>query len=103
MAATGVIAPVDAARILGAMDNNAGWLTHGRTWAEERYSPLDRINRDNVGRLALAWHYELDTNRGQQATPLVIDGVIYLTTAWSKALALQRAEPRCAPGRPPYG
>lgn len=80
--------PVDAARILAAADNTSDWLTHGRTYAEERHSPLARINRDTVSDLGMAWDFELDTDRGQEATPLVIDGVIYLTSAWSKAFAL---------------
>lgn len=79
---------VDAARITGAADNNSDWLTHGRTYAEDRNSPLDQINRDTVADLGMAWDFELDTDRGQEATPLVIDGVIYLTSAWSKAFAL---------------
>jgi len=79
---------VDAARIVSAADNTADWLTHGRTWAEERHSPSDQINRDTVSGLGLAWSFELDTNRGQEATPLVIDGVIYFTSAWSKAFAV---------------
>lgn len=64
------------------------WLSHGRTYAEQRFSPLDQINPSTVGRLGLAWSYEFDTARGQEATPLVIDGVIYTTTAWSKVVAL---------------
>lgn len=80
--------PVTAARIHSAAGNNADWLTHGRTYAEERNSPLAQINRSSVEDLGLAWSFELDTDRGQEATPLVIDGVIYFTSAWSKAFAL---------------
>ena len=80
--------PVDAQRLLAAADNTQDWLTHGRTYAEERHSPLDTVNRDNVDRLGLAWDFELDTDRGQEATPLVIDGVVYFTSAWSKAFAV---------------
>lgn len=87
-AARSPIQPVDAARIIGAADNNSDWLTHGRTYAEDRNSPLDQINRDTVADLGLAWDFELDTDRGQEATPLVIDGVVYLTSAWSKAFAV---------------
>lgn len=79
---------VDAARITGAADNNSDWLTHGRTYSEARNSPLDQINRDTVAELGMAWDFELDTDRGQEATPLVIDGVVYLTSAWSKAFAV---------------
>ncbi|HLT63517.1 MAG TPA: PQQ-binding-like beta-propeller repeat protein, partial [Pseudohongiella sp.] len=77
---------VNRARILAA--GNSEWLTHGRTYSEQRNSPLSIINRENVSDLGLAWSFELDTDRGQEATPLVIDGVVYLTTAWSKAFAV---------------
>jgi PQQ-dependent dehydrogenase (methanol/ethanol family) len=63
------------------------WLTYGRTYDEQRFSPLSQINRDTVGRLGLAWWAEFDTDRGQEATPLEADGVLYTTTAWSKVYA----------------
>lgn len=67
------------------------WTKHGRTSSEQRFSPLQQINRDTVDGLGLDWSYEFDTSRGQEATPLVIDGVIYTTTAWSKVFALDGA------------
>lgn len=79
---------VDASRLLAASNNNADWLTHGRTYDEQRFSPLARIDQSNVSELKLAWFHELDTTRGQEATPLVIDGVMYVTSAWSKVFAL---------------
>lgn len=89
--ATGAVAaggPVTRTRLLEAELNTHEWLSHGRTYDEQRHSPLDLINRDNVGELGLAWQFELDTDRGQEATPLVIDGVVYFTSAWSKAFAV---------------
>ncbi|XCX40677.1 PQQ-dependent dehydrogenase, methanol/ethanol family (plasmid) [Kozakia baliensis] len=67
------------------------WPQHGRTAYEQRYSPLAQINAETVGHLGLAWHQDLDTFRGQEATPLVIDGVMYITTNWSKIEALDAA------------
>jgi alcohol dehydrogenase (cytochrome c)/quinohemoprotein ethanol dehydrogenase len=84
-------ADVDAARILQADHEPGNWLTHGRTYGEQRYSPLTQISDQNANQLGLAWSYDLDTNRGQEATPLVIDGVMYFTSAWSKAFALDAA------------
>jgi quinohemoprotein ethanol dehydrogenase len=81
-------ADVDAARIVAASNNPADWLTHGRTYDEQRFSPLARIHQGNVSALKLAWYFDFDTNRGQEATPLVIDGVMYVTSAWSKVFAL---------------
>ncbi|GAL96003.1 alcohol dehydrogenase large subunit [Acetobacter tropicalis NRIC 0312] len=69
----------------------ADWQQHGRTAAEQRYSPLSQINTENVKRLGLAWYEDFDTLRGQEGTPLIIDGVMYLTTNWSKVEALNAA------------
>ena len=82
---------VTEARLLSAEDDPGNWLSHGRTYAEQRFSPLTDINDGNVGELSLAWAVELDTNRGQEATPVVVDGVMYLTTAWSKVMAVDAA------------
>ena len=85
--AAGLAANVDAARITGADRDTANWMTYGRTYSEQRFSPLARITADNVKQLGLAWYADLDTNRGQEATPLVIDGVLYVSTAWSMVKA----------------
>jgi alcohol dehydrogenase (cytochrome c)/quinohemoprotein ethanol dehydrogenase len=82
---------VDANRIANADAEPQNWLAHGRTWSEQRFSPLADINPSNVGELGLAWYFDLDTNRGQQASPIVVDGVMYTTSAWSKVQALDAA------------
>src|SRR5687768_9482514 len=66
----------------------ADWPLHGRTADEGRYSPLDRIDTHNVGRLGLAWWLDLDSNRGQEATPIIVDGVMYATSSWSRVYAV---------------
>jgi quinohemoprotein ethanol dehydrogenase len=63
------------------------WLAYGRDYGEQRFSPLNQISADNVSELGLAWFADLDTARGQEATPLMHDGVLYVSTAWSKVLA----------------
>lgn len=68
---------------------DSNWPQHGRTAAEQRYSPLKQINTDTVSRLGLAWYQDFDTFRGQEGTPLVIDGVMYVTTNWSKVEAVE--------------
>jgi quinohemoprotein ethanol dehydrogenase len=78
---------VDAGALTQAARNTEEWLTYGRTYDERRFSPLDRINAANVKDLGLAWFADLDTARGQEATPLVIEGKLYITTAWSKVKA----------------
>ena len=82
------VARVDDARLLAANDEPGQWLAHGRTFDEQRYSPLASINKDTVARLGLAWTYEPGTRRGMEATPLVIDGVMYATGEWSRVYAL---------------
>jgi quinohemoprotein ethanol dehydrogenase len=76
-------ANVDATRITQADKEPGNWMTYGRTYSEQRYSPLTKITADNVKQLGLAWYADLDSNRGQEATPLIIDGVLYVSTAWS--------------------
>ncbi|MDH3439906.1 MAG: PQQ-dependent dehydrogenase, methanol/ethanol family, partial [Gammaproteobacteria bacterium] len=79
---------VDDQRIANADAEPGNWMAHGRTWSEQRYSPLDQINAANVEGLSLAWYADLDTNRGQEATPIVVDGVLFSTSAWSKVQAV---------------
>jgi len=85
---------VDEARLATADQDLDNWMAYGRTWEEQRFSPLTAINDGNVGRLKLAWYADLDTARGQEATPLVVDGVMYTSTAWSKVMALDAATGR---------
>jgi PQQ-dependent dehydrogenase (methanol/ethanol family) len=80
-------ANVDETRILQAERDSANWLTYGRTYSEQRFSPLAKIKADNVKQLGLAWYADIDINRGQEATPLMIDGVLYVSTAWSMVKA----------------
>jgi len=76
-------APVDAARLRNAAAEPHNWLMDGRTYDAQRYSPLKAIDENNVGKLGLAWYYDLDEMRGVEATPLVLDGVLYNTSAWN--------------------
>jgi PQQ-dependent dehydrogenase (methanol/ethanol family) len=82
---------VDNDRIVNADAEPGNWLSNGRTYSEQRYSPLDQVNEATVGDLGLAWYLDLDTSRGQQASPLIVDGVMYSTSAWSKVQALDAA------------
>ena len=76
-AAASMPAAVDDARIQNAPQEPQNWLSHGGPFPEWYYSPLDSVTPDNVKDLKPAWSLELDTNRGQEATPLVVDGVLY--------------------------
>jgi PQQ-dependent dehydrogenase (methanol/ethanol family) len=81
---------VDGSRIVAADREPQNWLTHGRTYSEQRHSPLRKIGPENVQSLGLAWWHDIRTRtaRGVEATPIVVDGVIYATGAWSHVVAL---------------
>lgn len=70
------------------------WLSYGRTSDEQRFSPLAQIDEGTVGRLGLAWSYDLGTLRGLESTPIVHHGVMYLTSAWSLVYAVDAASGR---------
>jgi len=76
-------AAVDFARQLAANQEPGTWMSAGRTYDEQRYSPLTQINKTDIKDLGLAWYGDVDTERGQEATPVEVDGVLYITTAWS--------------------
>ena len=80
-------APVNAARLDNAERDSGNWLSYGRTYSEQRYSPLAKISDSNANQLGLTWYADLDTDRGQESTPLVIDGMLYVSTAWSMVKA----------------
>jgi quinohemoprotein ethanol dehydrogenase len=67
------------------------WARHGQDLAETRFSPLDELTTANVGQLRLEWYHDLDTNRGQEATPVMAGGRLYTTSAWSKVQAFDAA------------
>jgi quinohemoprotein ethanol dehydrogenase len=79
-------AAVNAKRLI-ANNEPGSWLTTAGGYDEQRFSTLDQINDANVKALGLAWYADIDTERGQESTPLIIDGAMYLTTAWSMVKA----------------
>jgi quinohemoprotein ethanol dehydrogenase len=81
-------AAVDTKRIVHADREPGNWMSIGRTYDEQRFSPLKVISEKNVGKLGLAWYYDLNTNRGIEGTPVVVDGVMYATSAWTVTIAL---------------
>jgi quinohemoprotein ethanol dehydrogenase len=82
-------AAVDAIRLAAADSEPGNWMGPGRDYGEQHFSPLEAIDAGNVEQLGLAWFFDIDTaHRGQESTPLVVDGVMYVTSAWSKVIAL---------------
>ncbi|HKV25854.1 MAG TPA: PQQ-dependent dehydrogenase, methanol/ethanol family [Candidatus Acidoferrum sp.] len=84
-------ANVDASRMARADVEPGNWMSYGRSYSEQRFSPLTQINDEDVNQLGLAWYVDLDIRRGQEATPVVVDGVMYFSTAWSKVFAVDAA------------
>ncbi|WP_188238228.1 PQQ-dependent dehydrogenase, methanol/ethanol family [Sphingopyxis sp. LK2115] len=74
--------------------NGDDWGAIGYSYDEQRFSPLTDINDRNVGELGIAWFADLEDARGQEATPVVVDGVMYVTHAWSKVSAWDAATGR---------
>ena len=81
-------AGIDQAAIVANEAETRNWLSYGLDYAETRFSKLGQINTGNVGQLGLAWSYNLESRRGVEATPLVVDGVMYVTASWSIVHAL---------------
>ena len=81
---------VNDQRIIDAQRNEPGsWLTYGQTYKEQRFSELTQINRSNIAELNLAWSKAIgDYNMRMQGTPLVVDGVMYVSNGWSVIYAL---------------
>ncbi|HEY6483394.1 MAG TPA: PQQ-dependent dehydrogenase, methanol/ethanol family [Steroidobacteraceae bacterium] len=85
--AAAVAAPAAAA----AADD---WKVAGGDPDGTYYSPLSGINASNIARLGFAWQYDLGTHRGQEATPIVIDGVMYTSGTWGYVYAVDAASGR---------
>ena len=78
---------------------SANWLSRGGDWTGQFYSPLAAINVGNVASLGVAWEYDASptrggVNRGLEATPIVVDGIMYVSLAWSEVVALEAATGR---------
>ena len=79
--------PSSAARIAAFPRDGREWPANGGGYAEQRFSPLKEITTENVSRLGLAWAGDLDSHRGIEATPIVVDGVMYVSSTWSRVMA----------------
>ncbi|MCM8732059.1 PQQ-dependent dehydrogenase, methanol/ethanol family [Hephaestia sp. GCM10023244] len=85
------VAAVDDARMLAANAEPQNWLVNGGTLNGEHFSLLNQINLQTVDKLKPAWSFDYDTTRGQEGEPIVVDGVMYISTSWSKVYALDAA------------
>lgn len=79
---------VDQSFVLNNAAGTPDWPVVGVDYAETRYSRLDQINTANAKDLGLAWSYNLESTRGVEATPVVVDGVMYVSASWSVVHAI---------------
>lgn len=83
-------AEMDAA-LVRAMGDSTQWASYGRDQTNQRYSPLAQITTANVGRLQPVWTYHTGVNKAFEASPVVIDGTMYVSTALNHVVALDPA------------
>ena len=93
--ATPILACIAIARTGGAQAVDGEWRAYGHDVFGSRYSPLTEINRDNIGRLTVAWTYHTgeplptrDMKRSLEVTPLMINNTLYVSTPLGKIIAL---------------
>jgi quinohemoprotein ethanol dehydrogenase len=90
LAAPAHAADVDTARLRNstAAANAGQWMSYGRDYSEQRYSPLKQINAENANQLGLAWYGDLYERGGSyETTPVAVDGRVFITSPWSKVYA----------------
>jgi quinohemoprotein ethanol dehydrogenase len=82
------VGKVDGRFIRANAATGRDWPSYGLDYAETRHSRLAKITADNVKDLGLVWSYDLESTRGVEATPVVVDGVMYVTASWSTVHAI---------------
>lgn len=94
LASPGIAGAVGDERLLAAARDSANWLSYGRDYSNQRHSPLTQINRDTVRRLVPRWIYQTGVPASFQATPLIVDGVMYLSMPFNHVAAIDAASGR---------
>jgi quinohemoprotein ethanol dehydrogenase len=85
---TATISRVDSDFIKANTKTSKDWPTVGLDYAETRFSKLNQIDTNNVKDLGLVWSYNLESSRGVEATPVVVDGIMYQSAPWSVVHAI---------------
>jgi glucose dehydrogenase len=88
LGAQGEPGTVDDARLLGAAGDRVNWLTYSRDYSNQRFSPLAQIHAGNVKKLVPSWIYQSGVSNTFQATPIVVDGVMYVSLPFNHVVAL---------------
>src|SRR3954451_17095796 len=81
-------AQVSSERLLKSSSDAGNWLTYSGNYAGHRFSPLDQINDNNVAKLKPVWSYQVNAMHKLETTPLVVDGVMYISEPPSHVTAL---------------
>ncbi len=89
-----LLSPVTWERLLNSDDEPHNWLMYHGALHGQRFSRLDQINRENVGRLELKWAHQIRQLDRNQTTPLVVDGVMFITESPSNVTAVDAATGR---------
>ncbi len=79
---------IDDERIKNAESEPGNWLAYRRDYQEQRFSPLTQINRETVSRLGPAWVTDMTSNYALEATPIVVDATLFVSSAWSIVYAI---------------
>ena len=82
------IGMINTDRIIEADSEPGNWLAYGRDYSEQRHSPLTQVDKTTVKSLELAWDVDMYTTRGLESTPIVVDGIMYMTSSWSIVYAV---------------
>ena len=88
-----VIALVALTGCTASASRETDWPSLGRTFRGDRFSPLGAINAENAGQVGFAWEYEARSHRGrvehgQEATPVMVGGVLYAAGPWGSVFAV---------------
>ena len=79
---------INSKRIINADKEPHNWLSHGRDYNEQRYSPLNQINKQTISKLELEWSLDMGTTRGLEATPIIDNGIMFVSSTWSVVHAI---------------
>jgi alcohol dehydrogenase (cytochrome c) len=80
--------PVTQERLLKSTEDTSAWLMYGGNYQSWRFSPLQDINRQNVKKLAPAWLFQTGIPGQLEASPVIADGILYLTASYNHVFAL---------------
>ena len=89
--ATPSFSPVTWERLLNAADEPENWMMYGGTLNSQRFSRLDEIHNRNVGNLELKWAYQIPQLDRAETSPIVVDGVMFITESPSNVVAVDAA------------